>query len=64
MVRLFYRPDAGDGSTGGDAGEPDVQPNAPQQQPDEKRFSQTDVDAIAAKVRTEERRKAKSEGRF
>lgn len=63
-MRLIYRPDAGDGSTGGDAGQnqnQDGEQKPQAQQPDEKRFSQTDVDAIAAKVRTEERRKAKAE---
>ena len=60
MVRLIYRPDAGDGSTGGDAGEPDVQPNAPQQQPDEKRFSQTDYVPFVLRWQRGGRRRKKS----
>lgn len=67
-MRLIYRPDAGDGSTGGDAGQTQNQTQnqdhgeqKPQaQQPDEKRFSQTDYVPFVLRWQRGGRRRKKS----
>jgi len=62
-MRLIYRPDAGDGSTGGDAGQnqnQDGEQKPQAQQPDEKRFSQTDYVPFVLRWQRGGRRRKKS----